>query len=307
MNYIQENSLYIYLAILAFILLAKLYHRFKYNRNFYKNTILKEKICPFCHYKNDKNYFNCKSCGMAVDQRKIDLVCYNCGFFGEFNKYKNNSEYIWTLLFLFVFPLPLPILFALYYRENFANKKICPKCGRIKRIYDYKNINQINQISLLNDYYKLRKIFLTICRTIYKPINTLTGRLNHAIYNCSLANKIKSRRNNSAKVVHPTSIPLKKDLTSNKSASDLDMCLILSFFYTASIEIVLYQVSIAVKGWLILFTHLPGLLILGFLHLKDVNTLSLVFSNFVAIFIVIFFIQFLLLKIKKPNQKIKVD
>lgn len=89
-------------ALLSILLVSKLYFRLCKNKKVFGNRTLKVKICPFCEAVNGPKYVDCFSCGKSIQRHQKGVVCHQCGYLGEMNLYKKNSEHSVTfLMFLF--------------------------------------------------------------------------------------------------------------------------------------------------------------------------------------------------------------
>ena len=121
------------LIYIAFMLLLKLMYKFIINKNFNKNIVLNKKICPFCKHENSTDYRICSNCKLCVSKDQKNIVCHNCGYFGEMDRYVKNSEFTITILTIWPF-----IPFSIIYYLTVRNKLICKSCGRITRKKDYK-------------------------------------------------------------------------------------------------------------------------------------------------------------------------
>ena len=129
----EEISSYAVFAFVFFILTLKMIYKVFVNKRFNLNPKISKKICPFCNEEYGIGNVKCQNCDKYVDEFQKNIVCHNCGYMGEMDRYVNNSEF--TITILLIWPL---VPFSLAYYLFVRNKLICKKCGRILRGSDYK-------------------------------------------------------------------------------------------------------------------------------------------------------------------------
>ena len=112
--------------------MSKCYLHFVKNKDVHKDPIVKRKICPFCNTINNAKYEHCIKCNKRVGPNQRNIVCHHCGYIGEMDDYKNNTEFVVTLLLWALLTFPAVIYYFLY-----RKKKICRRCGRMTRKNDY--------------------------------------------------------------------------------------------------------------------------------------------------------------------------